>query len=468
MATTWIKALHTGKGKSVLSALGERTGYVMDADKTDGEDLISAYECGPRTAASEFLLSKKEYAHTTGRNQGSHDVIAYHIRQSFLPGEVTPAEANVIGYELAMAFTKGRHQFIVATHTNTNSVHSHIIFNSTNLDCDRKFIDFKRSAIALRRVSDRICLEHGLSIIEKPGLSPGNNYARVIGGAKTPSARERLRALIDEALSAGTIFEDFIAAMERMDVEVKRGKHLAFKIPGGERFIRCRSLGKDYTEEALRRRVGGAKAVKKDDARTAFPHASSKPSLLIDMQSKLQEGKGEGYRRWAAGFNLKQAARTMLYLQEQGADSYEALVEKVATTTADFNGRMDGIKTAEHRMDEIVQLQKHMGAYKRTLDVYRQYRASGWSNRFYDEHAAEILLHKAAKAHFDSLGLKKLPSMQLLRQKYATLTAEKKKLYAGYKAAKEEMVAWQNAKRNVDTILRGDGTAQRNHDIGLQ
>ena len=119
-------------------------------------------------------------------------------------------------------------------------------------------------------------------------------------------------------------------------------------------------------------------------------------------------------------------------------------------------------------MDEIVQLQKHMGAYKRTLDVYRQYRASGWSNRFYDEHAAEILLHKAAKAHFDSLGLKKLPSMQLLRQKYATLTAEKKKLYAGYKAAKEEMVAWQNAKRNVDTILRGDGTAQRNHDIGLQ
>ncbi len=121
----------------------------------DGK-LISSYECASRTADAEFALSKRQYVQLTGRSQGGSDIIAYHTRQAFLSGEVTPEEANRIGRELAMAFTKGKHAFVACTHIDREHVHNHIIFNSTALDCKRKFRNFIGSAFALRRFSDRI------------------------------------------------------------------------------------------------------------------------------------------------------------------------------------------------------------------------------------------------------------------------------------------------------------------------
>lgn len=155
MATTWMKALHRSGG-SIAAALDRTTDYVENPDKTNDGELIDAYECDPYTAQSEFLFAKRLYEQKTGRDQGNRDVIAYHVRMSFKPGEVTAQQALELGRELALRWTKGRHQFIVAAHTNTNNPHAHIIFNSVNLDCTHKFVDFKRSAIALRRVSDRV------------------------------------------------------------------------------------------------------------------------------------------------------------------------------------------------------------------------------------------------------------------------------------------------------------------------
>lgn len=112
------------------------------------------------------MLTKRLYEQTTGRRQKS-DVIAYQVRQSFRPGEVTPEEANKIGYEFAERFLKGKHAFIVATHTDRAHIHNHIIYNSTALDGTRKFRDFYFSALAVQRLSDLICLEHQLSVIQK-------------------------------------------------------------------------------------------------------------------------------------------------------------------------------------------------------------------------------------------------------------------------------------------------------------
>lgn len=137
--------------------------------------MLDSYMCQPFTAQSEFLLSKRPYAQQTGRDQGKRDVIAYHMRMSFPPGEVASEKALELGRELAMRWTRGKHQFIVAAHDNTNSTHVHVIYNSVNLEHNGKWQDFKRSAIALRRVSDQICAEHGLSVIEKPGLSKEHN-----------------------------------------------------------------------------------------------------------------------------------------------------------------------------------------------------------------------------------------------------------------------------------------------------
>ena len=122
--------MHRNRGRTVAQCLHDRTEYAKNPDKTDEYELISAYGCDLYTADAEFLFSKRQYQAMTGREQKS-DVIAYQIRQSFRPGEVTPEEANRIGYELASRFLKGKHAFLVCTHADKKHIHSHIIFNVT-------------------------------------------------------------------------------------------------------------------------------------------------------------------------------------------------------------------------------------------------------------------------------------------------------------------------------------------------
>ena len=165
LAATRLIALHKNKGKSVAACLKSRTDYAQNPDKTQQGELVSSYECSPLTVDEEFMLSKRQYELMTGRRQ-KNDVIAYQIRQSFKPGEITAEEANKVGYELAMRFTKGKYAFIVATHTDREHIHNHIIYNSTALDSTRKFRDFLLSGLAVQRLSDLICLEHQLSVIE--------------------------------------------------------------------------------------------------------------------------------------------------------------------------------------------------------------------------------------------------------------------------------------------------------------
>ncbi len=461
MATTWMKALHRGGGS--IAALGLRLDYAKDFSKTDGGILVDSYECDVFTAQQEFLFSKKAYAQRTGRDQGRRDVIAYHVRMSFKPGEVTPQQALELGRELALRWTKGRHQFIVAAHTNTNSPHTHIVFNSVNLACDGKFEDFKRSAIALRRVSDRVCLEHGLSIIEKPGLSKGYNRAEYLGESRAPTVRDQLRGLMDDALEGCKDYDSFLAALQEVGVEMKRDRQLAFKLPGGKKFVRQDTLGEDYSSQAVLERISGKRVVvpKQQTASPVTAGATvTKPNLLIDIQEKMQQGYGEGYRRWATTFNLKESAKTLLFLQEHGLDDYGLLAERAAAATTRFNDLSGAIKTAEKRLAEIATLQKHIGAYGKTREVYRQYRALPQQKRaaFFEGHRADISVHIAAKEHFDSLGYgkdKKLPAMDSLRREYAVLDAERRKLSQNYKSARDEMVALQRAKQNVDSILGG-------------
>ncbi len=166
MAATRLIALHKNKGKSVAACLKSRTDYVQNPDKTEQGELVSSYECSPLTVDEEFMLSKRQYELVTGRRQKS-DVIAYQIRQSFKPGEITAEEANKVGYELAMRFTKGKYAFIVATHTDREHIHNHIVYNSTALDGTRKFRDFLLSGLAVQRLSDLICLEHLYKALSK-------------------------------------------------------------------------------------------------------------------------------------------------------------------------------------------------------------------------------------------------------------------------------------------------------------
>ena len=229
MATTRLIPLHTGKGRSVAEALGCTTDYVENPDKTAGGEWITTYECDPAIADQEFLFSKRQYATLTGREKKDNDVIAYHLRQSFKPGEIDPAKANQIGYDLALSLTKGNHAFIVCTHVDKQHTHSHIIFNSTSLDCARKFRNFWRSSFAVRRLSDLLCLEKSLSVIENPKPSRGS-YATWLGDTKPPTVRARLEQLIDDALATGPKdFDSFLSAMKAAGIQVKSANIWRFR-----------------------------------------------------------------------------------------------------------------------------------------------------------------------------------------------------------------------------------------------
>ena len=461
MATTRLMPLHSGKGRSVAEALGRVTDYVENPEKTNGGDLVTAYQCNPSIADQEFLFSKRQYAVITGRERKDNDVIAYHLRQSFKPGEITPEQANKIGYDLAMSLTKGNHAFIVCTHVDKHHIHSHIVVNSTTLDCTRKFRNFLGSAFAVRKISDMLCLENGLSVIAKPKPSRGS-YGTWLGKDKPPTVREQLERLIDTALGHGCKdFDSFLAAMKSAGVEVKQGKHLAFKIPGGKRFIRCDSLGDDYTEAAIMERISGKRIV----TPKAKAAASTKPNMLIDIQARMQQANSPGFERWAKIFNLKEMAKTVMYLQENGLTDFSELEKACDAAVQKFNDLADQTKAANARMKEISKLQKHIGAYSKTREVYAQYwKLTGRKQaEFYEQHTSEIASCQAAKRYFDSLGLKKLPSMQSLKQEYAVLLAENKKRYPEYKQAKAKMIELLTAKNNVERIL-GVTEKEKNRD----
>ena len=189
MATTRIMPLHIGKGRTESRAISDIIDYVANPQKTDNGKLITGYGCDSRTADAEFLLAKRQYIAATGRVRGADDVIAYHVRQSFKPGEITPEEANRLGVEFAKRFTKGNHAFVVCTHIDKSHVHNHIIWSSVSLEYDRKFRNFWGSTRAVRRLSDTICIENGLSIVENP-KPHGKSYNKWLGDQAKPSHRE--------------------------------------------------------------------------------------------------------------------------------------------------------------------------------------------------------------------------------------------------------------------------------------
>ena len=439
------------------TAISDIIDYVENPEKTDGGKLITSYQCNSKIADAEFLFSKRQYQAKTGRRRGADDVIAYQIRQSFVPGEITPEEANRLGQELAMRFTKSKHAFIVCTHVDKAHIHNHIIFNSTALDHSRKFRNFWGSTKALWRLNDTICIENGYSIVENPKRR-GKSYNNWLGD-KPPSHREQLQAAIDAALEKKPADLDaLLKLLAEAGIEVSpRGKSIRLKAAGKKKFVRldADSMGEAYSVDALMEVLSG-KRVHVYSKKNIHPADPPKVNLLVDIQAKLQAGKGAGYARWASVFNLKQMAQTMNYLTEHGLLDYADLTAKAEEATARYNVLSGQIKGAEQRMAEIAVLKTHIINYAKTRDTYVAYRKAGYSKKFKAEHESDILLHQAAKNFFDGLGLKKLPTVKSLQAEYAALLAEKKSAYADYKKARDEMRELLTVRANVDRIMGYD------------
>jgi hypothetical protein len=459
MAATRLIAMHPRQGRSVAKSLGERTDYAKNPEKTEKGDLVTTYQCDPFTVDEEFMLQKRQYYQITGKSQ-YNDVIAYQIRQSFKPGEVSADEANRIGYELALRFTKGKYSFIVATHTDRAHIHNHVVFNSTSIDGTRKFKDFWRSGLALQKLSDLICLEHGLSVIERRPYDEREKRIKY-------SVKEGIRGLIcqdiDEVLSKKPKgFDAFLEELKKAGYEIKAGKNVAVKGKNQKRFVRLSSLPDGFRESDIRLVLSGAVEHHKYAGKTAVQHRQRSVSLIIDIQKKCQE-KGPGYQQWAKVHNVKQLAQSVYLMRERG---YRTISELSARADDQIKKRDDilaSIKASEARMAEIATLKKHIINYSKTRKTYEEYRKAGYSKKFYEAHREEITLHKAAKQAFDDLGVKKIPKVKDLNTEYAELMAKKKAAYPEYRRVKEDAQELLVAKMNIESFYEADQKVSQEH-----
>lgn len=407
----------------------------LNPEKTKNGELTSAYACDPRSFAAEVLISKRQYKHFTGKDE-KNDVLVYQVRQSFKPGEVTPEEANQIGYDFASRFLKGKHAFFVCTHTDKAHIHNHIYWNAVTLDCKKKFRDFRRSHRDVSRLSDLICTEHQLSVIDKPQRG-SSAYNKWHGFKGKPSNRELLRISIDEALEQKPHdFDVFLSLLTEQGFKVKNGKYLTFVHPGFKQNIRMYTLGDEYSEDAVCAIIKGQKVHSPKKRRAVWD--ANRAQSIIDIQAKLSAGKGEGYLRWATVENLKRMLKTKLYMDEYGLD-YDAMSARKSELSVKEKELSAKITEAQNRLAEVNVLKTQIINYSKTRDVYVAYRKPGYSKKFLEEHEADIIIHKAAKKAFDELGVKKLPTIKSLQGEFAELLTTKKEVYAELKKVRDEL-----------------------------
>ena len=330
-------------------------------------------------------------------------------------------------------------------------VHSHIIILAVNLDCDRKFRNFWGSSKAIRRLSDTLCIQNGLSIIEQP-KGHSKSYNKWLGNEAKTSQRDGLREALDAALAhQPKDFEELLTMLQRGGWEVKRGKRISLKGKGQERFKRLDSLGEDYSEAALRAIIAGEKEHHPREKKTVQP--MRQVNLLVDIQAKLQAGKGAGFERWAKVFNLKQMAQTLNYLSENNLMNIEDLTAKTDAAIARVHELQVTIRETEKRMAELHALKGHIINYVKTREVYVAYRMAGYSKKFVAEHEQEIKLHQAAKEAFSALGTQKIPKVKEIQAEYDVLREKKKQAYAAYHQAQDEMRQLLTVRANVERIL---------------
>ncbi|CAB1250500.1 conserved protein of unknown function [Ruminococcaceae bacterium BL-6] len=450
---------HISKGETIAQSLKDRFEYGQNPDKTQAGELISAYECDYMTADAEFILSKAKYKAVTGREQRRNaDVLCYQIRQSFLPGEITPEEANRVGYETAMRWTKGDYAFFVCTHTDRKHIHNHIYYNSTSLDCSRKYRDFFRSAAALRRLSDRVCLENDLSVIQNPKLhSKGRflHYGQWIG-ERPPSYKQRLRMAILAALKKKPAdFDAFLVFMEASGYAVihGRGDVISFRAEGQERATRLRAstLGSGYDLEDIRAVIAG------EHPMPELPDEAPPPpriNLIIDIQERLQNGKGPSFERWAKVYNLKQMAAALQFLQEHKLTDYTQLAARTEIAVDRFHRLGEELQQTEAALSKTAELMAVTVNYAKARPVFDGYKASRYSKKYLAEHEVELATYRAATAAMrDLLGGAKLPKMDDMKKSRRELAEKRKVLYGDYRDAQREMREAVAVKTNIDHLL---------------
>ena len=430
------------KIKPIKGTLNKALDYIQNPAKTDEKILVSSFGCAYETADIEFGFTLSQ-ALDKGNN------LAHHLIQSFEPGEVDYQTAHEIGRQLADAVTKGQHEYVLTTHIDKGHIHNHVIFCAVNFVDHHKYNSNKRSYYGIRNMSDKLCREHGLSVITPSRGSKGKSYAEYQAEKTGTSYKGKLKIAVDALIPQVSDFEELLSKLQAAGYEIKPGKYISCRAPGQERFTRLKTLGADYTEEAISERISGKRA-----------HAAKAPradrggvSLLIDIQNSIKAQESRGYEQWAKIHNLKQAAKSMNFLTENKIEYYSELESKIADIMTAHDAAAKAVKEVEQRMSDLSLLIKHTTTYRQLKPIYDEYRKSPDKEKYLRGHESEIILFEAAARALKEMQIKKLPDLAALRKEYRSLNDRKTKLYEDYRQAKKQMQEYGVVKKNVDSIL---------------
>ena len=426
--------------------------YIENPDKTDDKMLVSSFGCSYETADIEFQMLLDQ-AFKKGNN------LAHHLIQAFEPGENTPEQAHEIGRQLADEVLGGKYPYVITTHIDKGHLHNHIIFCAVDMVNQRKYISNRRSYAYIRRTSDRLCREHGLSVV-KPGKDKGKSYAEWDAQRKGKSWKAKLKIAIDAAIPQAKDFDDFLRFMQTQGYEIKPGKFVSFRAPGQDRFTRCKTLGEDYTEEAITRRIKGL-AVDRGQKRKA----EQRISLRIEIENNIKAQQSAGYARWAKLYNLKQAAKALNFLTEHQIESYESLESRLDEISTANDEAAAAPKAGARRLGEMALLIKNLSAYKQLRPVALELRNAKDKAAFRRQHESQLILYEAAAKALKEAGVKKFHNLYALKAEYKKLDGERERLSEQYNEVKKELKEYGIIKQNVDSILRVTPGKERIQEI---
>ncbi len=428
------------KTHPIKSTLKAAIDYICNPEKTDGKLLVSSYGCAAETADIEFAWTRR-HAIDKGTNLGRH------LIQAFQPGEVTPEQAHEIGMELAKEILGGKYEFVLTTHIDKDHVHNHLIFNAVSFADHKHYHSNKRSYHYIRRTSDRLCKEHGLSVII-PGQDKGKSYIEHQATQNGISYKAKLKAAIDRLLPACSDLEELLRRLQREGYEIKRGKYISARAPDQERFTRLKTLGVDYTEEALAARIAGQSRPSHQPKQR-----NGKISLLIDIQNNIKAQQSAGYRRWATIENLKRIADTSNFLTEHGIGSYEELLDRCEAASASVARLKADLRDTRAKIDELALKMKHVSTYRQLKPIYNRYKASRDKEKFLRGHESEIILFEAAARECKRLGAVPLPATERMQAEMDELNVRKAALKAELQKAQREEQDYAAMRRNVEDFL---------------
>lgn len=435
---------------AVTATVHKAVAYICNPNKTEQNILISSFGCSPETAAYDFKFA-------LSKTKQSDPNKAFHLIQTFLPGEVSYDKAHQVGIELADRLLEGKYSYIVSTHIDKNHLHNHIIFCAADNIEHKKYHDCRQTYYHIRRLSDKLCTEHNLSVIQ-PGNKRGKKYNEWQAEKSGSSVKSVLCQDIDVAVKSASSYEAFLLLMQTKGYEIKgqqldadTPKYIAFRPAGRERFIRgsARSLGSEYTRDRIKERID-AKLLSAPEKSAAF--SDRKNSILReDSTRKLLDTSADKFKenpylkKWADMQNLKIAAS--IYSE---AGSVSELEKQISVKSADVKNARQHLRDIEHRLKKMGEITKYAEQYQANHIYHTRYQKSKDKDRYFRQHETELLLHDGAENMLRQWGLSpKNIDLSKLQSEYKSLISQKDTLQKQFKSLKKEVDTLQNKQNNL-------------------